>query len=255
MFAFIIHIFTVAIYQPFLNLLVLIYWLILKIPGVPHDMGIAVIIFTLIVRLIMLPNSLKNHKKEVDRHQVMNKLEELEQMYSHDPIKYKEEYRKYMRSNSSLLSSEGIDLFIQTLIIIMCWRLFATGLEGADLHLLYHWLPNVPQPFNLVFINQFDLTQPNVTLNIMQASGIFILEGIHLITTPFPVSKSDVVRLEIFLPVVSYIYFSFMPSGKKLFMITTLAFSIVVVLARTLVEQVQKLFPKTVEVAEVEKTE
>ena len=51
-----IEIFVTYLYQPFLNLLVLFYWLLGQTP-IGFDMGFAVIMLTLLVRFILLPLS------------------------------------------------------------------------------------------------------------------------------------------------------------------------------------------------------
>jgi hypothetical protein len=45
-------------------------------------------------------------------------------------------------------------------------------------------------------------------------------------TSPYPYTRGQVVRLQLVLPVVSFIIFMGLPAGKKLFVITTLTFSI-----------------------------
>ena len=46
-----------------------------------------------------------------------------------------------------------------------------------------------------------------------------------------PVSRGEVVRLQLILPFVAFVIFSQLPAGKKLFVITTLAFSLLMMLA------------------------
>jgi hypothetical protein len=115
-------------------------------------------------------------------------------------------------------------------------------------------MPHPPTPYNLVFWGEFDLTHPHVILNLIQSAVIFVLEGLHLLTSPFPVTRKDVVRLQIFLPIVSYIIFSYLPAGKKLFVITTLVFSIFFTIFRHLYHLFIKTFkePKPTVASEAE---
>ena len=87
-------------------------------------------------------------------------------------------------------------------------------------------MPKVHQPFNLVFLGKFDLTHPHIVLNLLQSALIAILETLYIFSSPYKIARSDVVRLELTLPVVSFAVFMFLPAGKKLFVITTLCFSI-----------------------------
>jgi len=114
----------------------------------------------------------------------------------------------------------------------MLWRIFAKGLLGADFHLIYGFMPDIATPLNLNFLGRFDLTHPNFTLNIIQSVIIFIAELISSLTSPFPSSRRDNIRLQLVLPVASFLIFATLPAGKKLFIITTLSFSIVFMLLR-----------------------
>jgi predicted lipid-binding transport protein (Tim44 family) len=51
-------------------------------------------------------------------------------------------------------------------------------------------------------------------------------------TSPYPPSKGEVVRLQLTLPVLSFVIFMGLPAGKKLFVITTLIFSIVLTIVK-----------------------
>jgi hypothetical protein len=95
-------------------------------------------------------------------------------------------------------------------------------------------MPDVDLPFNLVFMGRYDLTHTSWLLNLLQSVMIFVLETLMAFTSPHPMSRNQVVRLQLVLPVVAFVVFMFMPAGKKLFVITTLAFSIVLNLVRAI---------------------
>lgn len=240
---FISELFVTYIYQPFFNLLVGIYWLILQIPGIPYkDMGIAVIVFTIAIRILLLPTSIRASRTEKERFDIEEKVKAIKAQYATDHIGQKNAMKNVFKERPDILFSEGFNLAIQIAIALMLWRIFATGLSGADIHLLYDFMPEVPQPYNLIFLGEYDLTHSHAFLNLIQTMVIFILEGLHLLTSPFPVTRKDVIRLQIFLPVVSYLIFSQLPAGKKLFVITTLVFSICFTIIRHLVHLYNKTF-------------
>lgn len=233
--------FTQFIYQPFFNLLVVIYWGLDTVTGGNADMGIAVIIFTIALRVILLPLSLASGRTESERRDIEEKVKELEKVFKDDPVRLKQETKSLLRGNRRILISEGINLTIQVAIALMLYRIFAKGLLGADFNLIYDSMPEVQTPFNLLFAGRYDLTRPNLLLNLIQSLAIFVLESLSMLTSPFPVHKRDVVRLQIFLPVTSFIIFAYLPAGKKLFIIITLCFSIVLILARRGYSLFQKL--------------
>lgn len=228
-----IHLFTTYIYQPFFNILVGIYWILGQMMEEP-DMGIAVIIFAVIVRIIMLPLSFASDRSALEKKEISEKISKIRKEFAHDPVRIKLEEKKILRSNPGAIISETIIILIQLIIIIMLYRIFKTGLEGADFHLLYDFMPSIPQPINLMFLGQYDLSRPNFALNILQSLTIFVLEAFSMLFSVQPVSRREFLSLSLFMPVASFFIFAIMPAGKKVFIITTLIFSIVEVLVRQL---------------------
>lgn len=226
---FFVDIFVNFIYQPFFNILLFFYWGLGFLTQGHPDMGIAVILLTILIRILLLPLSLAGDKSEKERRAIASKIKELEVAFSHDPITFRQQKKKLIHGSKSVFIGEFVSLLVQVGISLMLYKIFTTGLEGADTHLIYSFMPDIPQPFNLVFLNRFDLAHTNFTLNLLQSILIFVLETLSIYTSPYPPEKGEVVRLQLILPIVSFFVFMFFPAGKKLFVITALAFSIVLV--------------------------
>lgn len=224
-------IFVTYIYQPFFNILVGLYWLVGQVFGDP-DMGVAVILFALVVRIILLPLDFAFDRSESEKLAITEKIKKLQKEYRSDTVGLKLEIKKVMRGNPGPVISETINIAIQVIIILMLYRIFKTGLEGADLHLLYPFMPEVKTPINLLFLDRFDLSQTNNTLNFIQSLLIFAIEGLHMLFSPDPTSRRDFLSLAIIFPIISFLVFMFLPAGKKLFIITSLLFSIGVLLIK-----------------------
>ncbi len=227
---FLVQFFVSFIYQPFLNILVFFYWIDGVITRGHPDMGIAVILLTIIIRILLLPMSLAEDKSEEERREMLHKLHEIERTYKTDPIAMRHESRKLFHRNRKVVAAEIFSFFVQVIIALMLWKIFSTGLEGQDVPLIYPFLPKVDLPFNLVFLHKFDLAHSNFFLNIMQSVMIFLVETTAILTSPYPPMKGEVVRLQLILPVVSFVVFLALPAGKKLFVITTLIISLILLL-------------------------
>lgn len=271
------NLFILLIYQPFLNLLVLFYWALGFIPGMKPDMGIAVILLSIVIRLILLPVSLASDRSEHERREIARKAKEIETKYASDPVTLNKEIKKLFRTQPRIILAEFVDLGISVLITILLIRIFATGLEGADLYLLYPWMPKVAQPYNVVFLGQFDLSKPNFILNITQSLVILLTEIVAEFTSPFHnllskeheilpqqnaitatkdsyvvETRNRVRSLQVILPLVSFAIFMFLPAGKKLFIITTLLFSTLLMLIKAGYRKLKSLFPPPEEPVAVE---
>lgn len=233
------NLFITLVYQPFFNLLLLIYWMLGQLgwvattpQGVQPDMGVAVIILSVIIRVMLLPLSLSGHDSEEDRRRIAAELKVAEVEFSGDQEGFQRARKQIFHKDRRVVVGELISFSIQLMTALMLWRIFASGLEGRDLHLLYSFMPQITFPFNLTFLGYFDLSHSNWVLNLIQSLLIFALETISIIASPYPASRAEVVRLQLVLPVVSFLIFMGLPAGKKLFIITSLLFSIGLTLAR-----------------------
>lgn len=229
---FLLDLFQHVIYQPFFNILVGIYWMLGLGSDTAPDMGVAVILLTLVIRVLLLPMSIAGHRSEAERREIAEAIKDLEERYSSDPIKLRKEKKKVFRKKRGIFNGEVVSLFIQVAIALMLWRMFETGLTGQDLNLIYGFMPDIPQPFNLTFLGQFDLSKTSFTLNLLLSALIFAVETLAVLTSPFPTTRKEVVRLQLTLPIVSFFIFMRLPAGKKLFVITTLVFSFFLLLGK-----------------------
>lgn len=117
-------------YQPFINALVLIYDLLQHIMEHP-DMGVAVIIFSLGIRLALLPVTLAGTQSEDERRQIGREFHAIEEQYkSSEPLKFQAEKKKLIQKNRSTVRFEILNLVIQLVIALILWRVFTKGLEG-----------------------------------------------------------------------------------------------------------------------------
>src|SRR3989339_112772 len=229
-------IFESYIYQPFFNILIGLYWLVGQFTLA--DMGIAVILFAVAVRLILLPLDLASSRSDKEKFEISKKIKKIKEEYVHDPVGEAQETKKIMRQSPGAIISEIVNIIIQFVIIIMLYRIFKTGLEGADMHLVYDFMPHIPQPINLMFLGKYDLSQTNSTLNLIQSLMIALNEVFHLYFSPVKPTRKDFISLVIIFPIVCFLVFIFLPAGKKVFIITSLSFSIV----KKIVEQVLFLY-------------
>lgn len=231
------------IYQPFFNILVGLYEILGRISPELADMGIAVIIFSVIIQIILFPLRLAGERSEEEKKKIVDKVDEAKRIYSHEPIKLREQIKIIMRANVRSVIATTANLAIGLAIIIMLYRIFTTGLEGADFYLLYDFMPH-PDHINLMFLGKYDLSHTNTTLNIVQSIMIFIVEVLVALRSPFTISRKDKALLQIVLPIGSFIIFMFLPSGKKIFVITSLVFSALYNAVKLLQEWGQKLVDK-----------
>ncbi len=239
--------FETYIYQPFFNILVGLYEILGRISPELSDMGIAVIIFSVIVQIILFPLRLAGERSEEEKQKIVEQIENAKKAFAHEPIRLRQEIKSIMRGNVRTVMATTANLLIGIAIILMLYRIFTTGLEGADFYLLYDFIPR-PDHINLMFLGKYDLSHTNSTLNIIQSIMIFIVEVLSALRSPVPISRKDKMLLQLILPLGSFVIFMFLPSGKKVFVITSLVFSAIYSSIKLLQEWgnrlVEKLTPR-----------
>ncbi|MBD3238516.1 MAG: membrane protein insertase YidC [Candidatus Moranbacteria bacterium] len=164
--------------RPLFNLLIFLY-------DIVGDFGIAIIIFTVIVKLFMYPLTKKQLKSQQEMKKIQPKIEELKK-------KYKGDQQTLIQKQSELYKKEGINpaagclpLLVQLPIFIAIFGVLRPGegqiftIDGEHLKFsqdaLYNFQANIikDNEVNRYFIGLVDLTKPNLILAALAALGQF----------------------------------------------------------------------------------
>ena len=73
-------------------------------PLIPFNYGVAIIIFTLLSKLVILPFQMKSKKSMMEMQKLQPKLRELEK-------KYKDDKERYALETQKLYKKEGVSMF------------------------------------------------------------------------------------------------------------------------------------------------
>jgi YidC/Oxa1 family membrane protein insertase len=140
-----------VLYQPLFNLLIFLAWLI---PG--HSIALAIIVLTVIIRLILLPSSLKAAHYQVKSLEMQPKINKIRA-----EIKDQKEQSQALMA---LYKEEGfspfgscLPLLIQIPIIWVLFAVFRSGLKVGSYSGLYHFMPH-PSTINTIFLGM-DITK------------------------------------------------------------------------------------------------
>jgi YidC/Oxa1 family membrane protein insertase len=161
------YLFRIIFYQPILNLLV---WLYNVIPG--HDLGIAIIVLTIIIKLVLFPLSRQSIKAQKSLQDLQPKINELKQKYTNN----KEEMGKAMltlyKDNKVNPLSSCLPLLIQLPFLWAVFRVFQVGLKNGSLDLVYSFISR-PEVINSVSLGLVDLSKSNIILAILAGAAQF----------------------------------------------------------------------------------
>ena len=158
------EVFNTFFYEPLYNGLV---FLISVIPGA--DVGIAVVILTLVVKILILPLS---HKSVVSQAKMRNIEPEIKK--AKEEIKDKQEQAKRIMD---LYKKHGVNPFsgcflmlIQLPIIFALYWVFFKGLGNIDTAPLYAFITH-PEHVNMMFLGLIDMTKKSLILALIAGTS------------------------------------------------------------------------------------
>lgn len=124
-------------------------WLLAQLAHLVGDWGLAIIIVTLVIRLILFPLQRKQFKSSFKMQEVQPRLQEIQQLYAGDQQKISEETMKIYRETGFNPLSGCLPMLVQMPIFIILfqvlrWKIgdFATADFAVS---FYHILPNLTQ--------------------------------------------------------------------------------------------------------------
>lgn len=163
--------YTEVLWRPLFNLLV---GLTSVIPG--HFMWVAVVLVTLVVRLILLPLSLKQ-ARQAQRNQ--GKMANIQDEVKRIQKEHQGNRQKQAEATMALYRKAGVNpasgcllLLIQLPILIALYRVFLTEIGPASAHFLYSFV-SLPETINLSFLG-VTLTEPSVAFAVAAGIAQFI---------------------------------------------------------------------------------
>ncbi len=223
MLHFITQIYETAIYEPILNLLV---WLYNTIPG--HDVGVVIIVVTVIIRLILAPFMHKSLKGQREMSALQPKLAEIKEKHKHDRTEQTKALTEFYKENNVNPLSSCLPILIQLPILIALYHVFSKALKG-NLEGLYPFVFN-PGTLNTHLFGLVDLTNPNIWFAILAGIAQFwqswMMYKVQQKQGQDETMKAMALPTLFILPIVS-IYIAWkLPAGLPLYWIITTLFAI-----------------------------
>lgn len=159
--------FNTILYQPLFNALVFLYQ---YLPG--KDFGMAVIVLTILIRIVLYPLMLKSLKSQKILSELQPKIQEIQQKYKNDKEKQtKEMMGLYQKEKINPLGG-CLPLLLQLPILIALYQVFWKGLQpGAMVH-LYSFVPD-PGTINPSFLGLINLAEPSLGLAVLAGISQF----------------------------------------------------------------------------------
>lgn len=125
------NIFNIAIYEPLFNGLVLLYR---YLPG--NDLGVAIIVLTLVIKFILYIPSLATIKNQRSQMELQPKLSAIRKKYANDRQEMGKQIMALYKEHKSNPFSACLPLLIQLPILLALYQVFFNGLHLSENGLL-----------------------------------------------------------------------------------------------------------------------
>jgi YidC/Oxa1 family membrane protein insertase len=142
-----------VLYRPIFNALILVYNLL------PYkDVGLAIIVLTVVIRLILLPLSWPSMKSQRLLQSLQPELEKIKEQYKNDQQTLSTKTMEFYKKHGINPLASCLPLLIQLPILIALYQVLRGGLTGEHYDLLYSFVSR-PENFNVIFLGLIDLTK------------------------------------------------------------------------------------------------
>jgi len=154
------YIFDTFLYQPLLNILILIYQY-----ASFSDFGVAIIILTILIRLILMPFLQISLKQQMVIGKLQPEIKKIQQKHKNDKEKQSRELLNLYSKNKINPFSGLFFLIIQIPILIALYYVLLDGLNGGiDSGTEFYSFISPPEEINYYFLGLIDLREKSFVL-------------------------------------------------------------------------------------------
>ncbi len=162
------QIFYPTIYQPLYNILIYLYNNFAF-----HDFGIAIIIITLFLKIILMPLSKKQIESQKKLQELQPKIKEIQEKYKNDKERQSRELMNFYKEHKTNPFSGCLPMIIQLIFLIAIYRVFysiSSNNLNIQADVLYPFIAN-PGQINNMFLGIVNLAKPSIVLAVLAAAA------------------------------------------------------------------------------------
>jgi YidC/Oxa1 family membrane protein insertase len=155
------NLFNEILTRPILNLLL---WLYDVIPG--HDIGLAIIVLTIIVKGVLYPFAVAQIRQQRALQALQPKMDEIRSRLKDDKETQAKELMALYKAEKVNPAASCLPLLVQLPVFIALYHALQSGLSSHGLEQLYHFVPN-PGTVDATLLGFVDLSKPNYVLAVV----------------------------------------------------------------------------------------
>lgn len=225
--------FNTLFYQPILQSLIFLNNLL-------GDLGLAIIVITVIIRLVMVPLTMPAMRAAVKMRDLKPKIDELKKKYKDDKMGLQQAQMELFRNNQVNPAAGCLPYIVQFIVLIALYRVFMTSLNGGSGDFgstMFLWFDlKDPDPYFLLPLLT-GLSQLVLSLMILPGADASAEKALAASTKTKKDDKqaedlSDMAttiqqQMVLVMPVMMVFLAARFPSGLALYWVITTVFSIV----------------------------
>jgi YidC/Oxa1 family membrane protein insertase len=220
------YLYQQVLYRPILNLLIFFYQTI----GF-HDLGLAIILVTLFIRLILYPFFHTGAKQQMLMQRIQPKIKKIQETHKNDRDQQAKALMELYKEHGVNPFSGILLLIIQIPILLTFYWVIRSGVGTAQITGLYSFIA-APQSINVLFLGLIDLAKPNFVLIIAAALAQYFQARLAIYRAPgnaAPLSQTEkIARQMVFVgPIITILVFYNFPAALSLYWLMSALFSAV----------------------------
>ncbi|MDO8557687.1 MAG: YidC/Oxa1 family membrane protein insertase [bacterium] len=220
-----ISIFNEALYRPIFNALIGIYNILPH-----HDIGVAIILLTILIRVILYPFSLKALRSQKRLQELQPKIKELQEKHKDKREEQAKKLMELYKEHRVSPFSGCLPLLVQFPVLIALYRAFLNGLKPDGIVGLYSFVSH-PGLINPLFLGLIDLTKKNVYLAILAGAAQFwqsrqSIPKAHSVAREGDMARVMNTQMLYFMPLFTVFLGITFPAGLALYWIVYTLFTV-----------------------------
>ena len=199
----------------------LLKWFLLGFYGIVRNYGIAIILLTLLIKILFFPLTKKGSEATLRMQALAPKIKEIQEKYKGNPQKLNAEMGNFYKQEGYNPLSGCLPMLLQLPIFIAMYNLFNNHFDLRGAGFIPGWIPDLSLPEHIVQFNDFRM--PIVGWTALRALP-FIYVGSQLLygkVTQMPGQQSNA-QMKMMLYVMPIIFFFILydvPSGLLIYWI------------------------------------
>lgn len=177
--------YTELLWRPFFNGLVFFYT-VLPIA----DLGLAIIILTILIRILLAPLLWKSQKAQRDLALLQPEIKKIQEQFKNNKEEQSKALMELYKTRKVNPFSGCLIMLIQLPILFALFSVFRGGLNHEALSSLYSFIPN-PGRLNPLSLGVLDLSKGNIYLGVVAALGQFFQTKLSMKSVPLSSTGSD----------------------------------------------------------------